>query len=104
MKEFTKNDVIRSMYDDAPDDTNEGFVCVIPLDKLSLAYSKPEYQLFRVKDGFGVHPSKSGNACYGHFCFDGEECRWEKFKFIGVGSDEVQRLGAEMEKVREVSA
>lgn len=100
MKKFTSKDTTRTMYDEVPDKIkgNEGMVCVIPYEKLNKGYRKPEYQLFRVLNGFGIYPDRMGNACYGIFCIDGEHCRWEKFNFIGVGNDEVQKIGNELEK------
>ena len=100
LKTFTKSDCCRSMYDELPDGkiSNEGRVCIIPLDKLKKKYRKPEYQLFRVKSGFGITPSARGNACYGHFCVDGERCRWEKFNFLGVGNEEIEKIAEELEK------
>lgn len=99
LKEFTKADCCRSMYDDVPESEtdNSGRVCIIPLEKLEKRFRKPEYQLFRVQSGFGVRPSASGNACYGYFCVDGEECRWERYNFLGVGNEEVEKIAQELE-------
>ncbi len=60
-------------------------------------YKKPEYQLFRLKRGFGVHPENSGNACYGYFCADGEECRMEKYNFIGIADEATTAIAEELE-------
>lgn len=99
LREFTKADCCRSMYDDVPEgeEDNSGRVCIIPLEKLGERFRKPEYQLFRVQSGFGVRPSASGNACYGHFSVDGEKCRWEKYNFLGVGNAEVEKIAQELE-------
>lgn len=99
LKEFTKADCCRSMYDEVPEGKtdNSGKVCIIPLEKLDKRFRKPEYQLFRVQAGFGVRPSASGNACYGHFCIDGEQCRWERFNFLGVGNAEVEKIAEQLE-------
>ncbi len=99
LSEFTKADCCRTMYE-APADgalDNSGKVCIIPLDKLSEKYRKPEYQLFRVQSGFGVTPSASGNACYGYFCADGERCRWERYNFLGVANAEAEKIAEELE-------
>lgn len=99
LKEFTKADCCRTMYE-APADgalDNSGKVCIIPLDKLCEKYRKPEYQLSRVQSGFGVTPSASGNACYGYFCADGERCRWERYNFLGVANAEAEKIAEELE-------
>lgn len=98
-KSFTKADCCRSMYDKPTDGTldNSGRVCIIPLEKLKESYRKPEYQLFRVLSGFGVDPSTMGNACYGYFCVDGERCRWERYNFLGVGNEDVEKYAEELE-------
>ena len=98
-KNFTKADCCRSMYDKPTDGTldNSGKVCIIPLEKLTASYRKPEYQLFRVLSGFGVDPTLSGNACFGYFCADGERCRWEKYNFLGVANDDVEKYAQELE-------
>ena len=100
-KSFTKEDCIRTMYDMPTDGTldNAGKVCIIPLEKLTEKYRKPEYQLFRVLSGFGIDPSTSGSACYGYFCVDGERCRWERYNFFGVGNEEVEKYAQELESV-----
>lgn len=100
LKEFTAKDCCRKMHDKLPDGVmdNAGCVCIIPLEKLTPAYRKPEYQLFRVWSGFGIQPDAMGNACYGEFCADGEHCRWEKYNFFGVANEEVENIAAELEK------
>lgn len=99
MDEFTKKDCIRTMYDEIKDGSldNSGKVCIIPYDKLDPKFRTPENQLFRVSCGFGITPSGGGNACYGHFCNDGEKTRWEKFKFIGVGNEQVEKYAEQLE-------
>lgn len=99
LREFTRADCIRTMYDEPQDGAlnNADKVCIIPLSALAERYREPKYQLFRVKSGFGITPSLSGNACYGHFCADGEECRWEKSKFYGVANAEVEKIAERLE-------
>lgn len=101
MKLFTKEDCIRSMYDRAPNDSLEGCVGILKLSHLETfkpEYQKPEFQLFRIQGGFGASPSKTGNAVYGYFCADGEECRQERYQFIGIANEEVTRYAEELEK------
>ncbi len=99
LKEFTKADCCRSMYDEVPEGErdNRGKVCILPLDFLSEDYRKPEYQLFRIGSGFGCTPSGRGNACYGYFCANGDECRIEKYEFLGVANAEVEKIAEELE-------
>lgn len=99
LREFTREDCIRTMYEEPQDGStdNSGKVCIIPLSKLAEGYKEPKYQLFRVQSGFGVTPSSNGNACYGHFCADGEKCRWEKYNFIGVANEEVEKIAEQLE-------
>lgn len=99
LKEFTKADCCRSMYDQVPEGetSNKGKVCIISLACLAEEYRKPEYQLFRLEGGFGCSPTNGGNACFGKFCADGSEARMERYDFIGVGNDEVEKIAKELE-------
>lgn len=99
LKEFTKADCCRSMYDEVPEGEtdNKGKVCILPLDFLSEDYKKPEYQLFRIGSGFGCTPTGRGNACYGYFCANGDECRIEKYEFLGVANAEAEKIAEELE-------
>ena len=98
MKLFTSEDCIRSMYADAPNDDNSGCVGILKVETFKPEYQKPEFQLFRIEGGFGASPSKMGNAVIGYFCADGEECRQEKYQFIGIANEEVTRYAEELEK------
>lgn len=100
LREFTKADCCRSMYDEVPEGEtdNRGKVCILPLDFLSADYRKPEYQLFRIGSGFGCTPTGRGNACYGYFCANGDECRIEKYDFLGVANDEAVKIAEELEE------
>lgn len=99
MKEFTKKDTACGMYtvQQGASVSNIGKVAVLPYDFFKEEYRKPENQLFRLESGFGTSPLARGNACYGRFCVDGEKCRIEKYDFIGIGNEEVQRIGAQLE-------
>lgn len=99
LKEFTKADCCRSMYDEVPEGEtdNKGKVCILPLDFLSEDYRKPEYQLFRIGGGFGCTPSGRGNACYGYFCANGDEGRIEKYSFLGIANAETEKIAEELE-------
>lgn len=101
LKEFTKADCCRSMYDEMPEGEkdNKGKVCILPLDFLSEDYRKPQYQLFRIGSGFGCTPTGRGNACYGYFCANGDECRIEKYDFLGVANAEAEKIAEELEAV-----
>lgn len=95
---FTREDCIRSMYDEAPDDSNVGCVGILKVKTFKPEYQKPEYQLFRICGGFGSSPSKMGNAVFGYFCADGEECRWERYQFIGIADELATEYADELEK------
>ena len=84
---FTAKNVVRSMYD----------VAILKADILSGDYRKPEYQLFSLECGFGVHPKRMGNACYGQFCADGEECRMGKYDFLGIADEATTKYAEELE-------
>ncbi len=101
LKEFTKEDCIRSMYELPADGTksNEGRVCIISLENLVEEYRRPENQLFRVSGGFGCIPGGIGRACYGRFCIDGERTMWPKGDFLGVANERVEKIAEEMESV-----
>lgn len=98
VKFFTAENTVRRMYDkvDAPEG-NAGQVAILKADILSGDYRQPEYQLFRLSGGFGVHPEKMGNACFGRFCADGEECRMEKYDFIGIADEATAAYAEELE-------
>ena len=100
-KPFTKNDIVRTMFQPLPvgETSNEGKVCVIPYRELSNEYWQPEYQLFRLEGGNGCKPFNYGNSCYGYFCVDGEQGCFLRKQIVGIGNDEVQRIGEEMERV-----
>ncbi len=98
--DFTGNNCIRSMYEpiaDKKQENNEGLVAIIKLKTLSEEYRKPEYQLFRLTGGFGCTPTSSGNACYGYFCKDGEETRWERQNFIGIANADAVKIAEQLE-------
>ena len=99
LKEFTVDDCLRTMYETPADGTksNEGKVCIIPLENLAEEYRRPEYQLFRVSGGFGCVPGGIGRACYGRFCIDGERTMWPKGDFLGVANERGERIAEEME-------
>ena len=99
LKEFTVDDCLRTMYETPSDGakSNEGKVCIIPLENLAEEYRRPEYQLFRVSGGFGCIPGGIGRACYGRFCIDGERTMWPKGDFLGVANERVERIAEEME-------
>ena len=99
LKEFTVDDCLRTMYETPSDGakSNEGKVCIIPLENLAEEYRRPECQLFRVSGGFGCIPGGIGRACYGRFCIDGERTMWPKGDFLGVANERVERIAEEME-------
>lgn len=99
MKEFTKKDTACDMYTVQPNapESNIGKVAILPYNFFKTECRKPENQLFRLEGGFGTSPLGRGNSCYGRFCVDGEECRIDKFEFVGIGNAEVQQVGARLE-------
>ncbi len=99
LKEFTVDDCLRTMYETPSDGakSNEGKVCIIPLENLAEEYRRPEYQLFRVSGGFGCIPGGIGRACFGRFCFYGERAMWAKGDFLGVGNEKGGRIAGEKE-------
>ena len=95
LKEFTEKDIVRTMYEGK--ESNIGLVCIIPLSKLKEPYRQPKFQLFRLLNGFGCFPDTTGNACLGYFCADKEHCRWERYNIIGIGNEDVQKIGTALE-------
>ena len=96
---FTKKDCIRTMYDEAPNDSNVGLIGIIDVARVHKPeYQEPQYQLFRIKGGFGSSPSKMGNAVMGTYCADGEDCRRERYEFIGIANEEVTKFAEQLEK------
>ncbi len=100
---LTSANTVRSMYDRVDDQNgNIGKVAILSPDFVSKTftddYKKPEYQLFRLNGGFGTYPDKLGNACYGYFCADGEECRMEKYNFVGIADEATTAYAEELER------
>lgn len=102
-REFTREDCVRSMYDEPKDGSkdNIGKIAVISYSNLNPDFREPQYQLVRLLGGFGTTPSGRGNACYGKACNDGEEARWERSDFIGIGNAEVERYAEKLERERD---
>lgn len=66
----------------------QGKVVVISPKHLKEKYWSPENQLWVATGGFGCSPTASGRAVYATCLMDGEECRWDRHKIIGVLKDE----------------
>ncbi len=89
---FDKGNIVRDMYEKVESPKgNAGQVAILKptfvKEMFTEEYRVPEYQLFRLEGGFGVHPDCRGNACYGYFCADGERCRMEKYNFVGIADE-----------------
>jgi len=96
---FDKSNCTRNMYDTSVQD-NIGCIGILKPEALKEIYRKKEYQVFRICGGFGAYPDKMGNAVYGTFCFDGEECRMERYNFIGIANSDVVTYAERFEKER----
>lgn len=94
---FTAKNCVRSMYDDVQGDSNSGCVGIIKAEWFKAEHRTPENQLFRLGGGFGVSPSKMGNAVYGEFCVDGEYYRVERYDFIGIADEETTKYAEQLE-------
>ena len=99
LKEFTVDDCLRTMYETPSDGakSNEGKVCIIPLENLAEEYRRPEYQLFRVSGGFGWISGGGGRAWFGRFFIFGEGGMWAEGGFLWVANERVERIAEEME-------
>lgn len=104
MRTFDKQDIKRTMYDktETPNG-NENEIGILSLTALAAQYRFGEFQLFRIKAGFGAYPDKMGNAIYGEFCIDGEHARFERYQFIGIANDETKEIAEQLEKKKKVS-
>ncbi len=98
-KPFTKSDGVRTMFQPLPlgEKSNEGKVCIIPYRELKDEYRKSEYQLFRLDGGNGCKPLNFGSSCYGYYCIDGERGCFSRSQIVGIGNNEVQQYGTELE-------
>lgn len=99
---FTAANTVRSMYDKVDAlEGNAGKVAILSAsfvnETFTEEYKKADYQLFRLSHGFGTFPDKMGNACYGHFCADGEQCRMEKYNFVGIADEATAKYAEELE-------
>lgn len=88
------------MYEAVEGDSNEGCVGIINADWFKAEYRIPDNQLFRIHGGFGASPSKMGNAVFGEFCADGEQCRVERYNFIGIADEETTKYAEQLEAKR----
>ena len=97
---YSISDCIRSMYDtvEGTIDSNIGCIGILKPSVLKEEYRDGDYQLFRIRDGFGAYPDKMGNAVYGEFCADGEHCRMEKTQFIGIADEFAAFYASKLEK------
>lgn len=107
---FTSKNVKRKMYDATPTpEGNIGEVAILKPEFIEKAftpnYRTADYQLFRLEGGFGCQPSTIGNACVGYFCADGEECRMERYDFVGIADEATTKYAEELEsKWRKLAA
>ena len=75
----------------------EGKILIVCPSSLNEKYRGKDYQLFRAKGGFGCFPFTRGTAVFGRYCKDGEECRMERYDFIGVAGEAARKQGEQME-------
>lgn len=66
----------------------DGKVVLIDAEYLIHTLAAPEKRCFEVRGGFGAHPQTSGQALFGTFLFDGEECRMEGYQVERLATDE----------------
>ena len=99
---FTEKNVKRTMHDATPNPTgNIGEVAILKPEfvekSFTPGYKTADYQLFRLTGGFGCQPFTIGNACVGYFCADGEECRMERYNFVGIADEETVKYAESLE-------
>jgi len=61
-----------------------GKVVVVRKAALAPAYQQMLDRRFLAAGGFGCNPSALGNAVFGMYLSDGEECRIERYEIAGV--------------------
>ena len=94
---FTEKNCVRSMYEAVEGDSNVGCVGIIKAEWLKVEHRIPDNQLFRISGGFGSSPSKMGNAVFGEFCVDGENCGIGRYNFIGIADEETTKYAEQLE-------
>lgn len=94
---FTEKNCVRSMYEAVEGDSNVGCVGIIKAEWLKVEHRIPDNQLFRISGGFGSSPSKMGNAVFGEFCVDGENCGIGRHDFIGIADEETTKYAEQLE-------
>jgi hypothetical protein len=77
---YTSDECIQGSYSE----DYEGKILVLPTQSFHPVYREAKYQLFRATGGFGCSPDTLGTAVFGHFIYDGEECRYRRGDFVGV--------------------
>ena len=66
----------------------EGRVVILAAKHLDPALVGAELRAFRVRGGFVARSYTSGNALFGTFLFDGEDCRMEGWMVERIATDE----------------
>ena len=94
---FTEKNCVRSMYKAVEGASNAGCVSTIEAERFKAEHRIADNQLFRISGGFGASPSKMGNAVFGEFCVDGEQCRIERHDFIGIADEETTKYAEQLE-------
>ena len=65
-----------------------GRAVVIDAAELKPEYADPVLRVFAVSGGFGAKSFTRGNAVYGAFVYDGEQCRMEGWMVERFATDE----------------
>ena len=68
-----------------------GKILVLDAKFLSVKYKFAEHQLWKATGGFGCDPNLQGRAIFCTALADGEEYRWDRYKFIGMISEETAK-------------
>jgi hypothetical protein len=71
----------------------EGKVVLIKKDYLKPEYHDDEKRRFLCETGFGCHPWTMGNAVFGTYLWDGEQCRVEGWQIECLSDDQSTEVG-----------
>jgi len=98
---FKKNQILgaehcrRTMYQNAPKGTNEKQWGILKIDVLQPELQDWQHQLFKLRTGFGCNPHANGNAIFGNYYADGKGRRFERYDFVGIANNEIQKWANE---------
>lgn len=80
-------------------DIESGEIVVLTKDAFKKEYQDLSYRLFVCNGGFGMQGHTMGNAVFGEFLSDGEQCRYEGYDIDKKETEKFRELLASFDTV-----